>query len=102
MSPYIYPSPHKHTSSKAASTKKIRKCLFANKDIDHLISSPAGHSGTIGQTLPDEVHEIISEALQVLQNEGLDTTFLDFFKLIRQGNFPVDNIALSLFADVVR
>ena len=46
--------------------------------------------------------EIFSEAIQVLKHEDLDSAFFDFFRLVRDGKFPLDNIALTLFIDVIR
>lgn len=41
------------------------------------------------------------ESLDALQQKGLDKTILNFLSLVRARRFPLDNLALTLFKDVV-
>jgi hypothetical protein len=48
------------------------------------------------------VDNIAEEAAQVLGEHGLLYDWINFHKMILKGTFPLDNIALRLFLDVVR
>jgi len=54
-------------------------------------------------TVQEEISELLPTVLGILSEEGrLDLTLLSFFKQVRDGKFPLDNVALLLFSEVVQ
>jgi len=50
----------------------------------------------------DDIKELLESVLPVLEEQGVKNEILTFFQLVKERKFPLNNVAFTLFIDVVK
>ena len=92
----------KKTPSKSPNTKRIRECL--KDELRHSMSNPELPSdpSVCTDNGMEDLPNLIPIVLKNLAEVGCDETFVEFLNLVKNGEFPQQNISFLLWMEVVK
>ena len=84
----------------------MRRCLFNNSPSK--LTKPIHDYGSCSSekrnclSYGKDLGILLATILDKLKEKDLDGTMLEFFQMVKDGKFPLDNMAFQLFTDVIK